>query len=291
MDESQIEADYKKELEANGVELPVDDSVESEKAEEAPPEAPKAEEKAEEAEKTPESEPREPRKRSIYDDLKEKKADLRSEREAREQAERERDELKQKLDEFSRTNSPEHKSDVPTDVLEYAEQAGADPELVRRILEARPAPVVDPSIAKGIEEFQQWKQQNAQILEKQLFEEEFTRTVPALQSMFPSANAEEINAMKSELDKFAHTPGMHDKDLDYVAFKHKEQLGALVSPRVRGMESKGRNQVDDSPTDWNPGADLTQMSAKQLEAWEAEYKKAVESSKSLVKSPGGKTIL
>lgn len=289
MDEAQQEADYKKELEASGVEIPVDDSVESKKVEETPPEEPKPG-KVEEPEKPLEPESKEVHKRSVYDALKEKKADLRSEREAREQAERERDELKRQLDDISQVNTPE-KKETPTDLMEYAEQAGADPELVRRILEAKSAPIVDPEIAHRLEKFEQWQKQNAHVLEKQMFEEEFNRTVPTLQTMFPSANAEELSAMKSELDKFAHTTGMHDKELDYVAFKHREQLSALVSPRVRGMESKGRNQVEDSPTDWNPNADLTQMSAKQLETWEAEYNKAANAERNLVGSGKNRTML
>lgn len=286
MDDAQKEADYKKELEANGVDIPENDSVESEKEEETP-EAPEAE-LAEEAEKQPEPEPRERVARQLSDKYKEKKAELKSEREAREQAESERDELKNQLDNISRTNSPENNG-VPTDLMEYAEQAGADPELVRRILEARPVQVVDPSIAKGLAEFQQWKQQNSQVIEKQMFEEEFTRTLPALQSMFPNANTEELGAMKSELDKYAHTTGMHDKDLEYVAFKHRENLSALVSPRSRGMESKGRNQVEDSPTDWNPNADLTQMNATQLDAWEKKYNEA--GKKSIVGSGNNRRML
>lgn len=275
MDEAQKEADYKKELQDAGVEIPVDDSVESEKVEETP-EAPEADKKAEEAEKPNESESREPRKRSIYDDYKDKKVELKSEREQREQAEHERDELKRQLEEVSQANSPEHKAS-PNGLLEYAEQAGADPELVKRIVEeARNGQQqIDPELKGRLERFENWQKQNASVLEKQMFEEEFNRTVPTLQSMFPTANTEELGTLKSELDKLSHSKEMHDKELDYVAFKHREHLSAFVSPKKVGMESKGRNQVGDNSSEFNPTADLTKMNAKELDAYEASYRKMV----------------
>jgi hypothetical protein len=261
---------YKKELQDAGVEIPV---AETPKEEETPKE-PEVE-KTEEPEKPLETEPREQRKRSIYDDLKEKKQDLRAEKDAREQAERERDELRSQLESFQKENNlPEEESN---DLLEYAAQKGADPELVKRIVdEARSnQPQIDPELRSRLDKFENWQKQNAVVIEKQMFEEEFNKTIPSLKELFPSANPDELNTMKVELDKLSHSQEMHDKPLDYVAFKHREQLNAFISPRKVGIESKGRNQVEETPTEFNPNADLSKMSAKQLEAWEATYRAAI----------------
>lgn len=292
MDEAQKEADYKKILAENGVDLP------KEEVEEPKPELEK--EPAKEPEAAPEKEPEKPlveepkveRKRTIYDDYKEKKAEVKSEREAREEAEHERDELKRQLESLQDPDRVEKKED-PKDVLEYATEKGADPELVRRIIDEARAnqPKLDPEISQRLDRFESWQKQNAHVLEKQMFDEEFAQAAPKLKELFPGATAEELTAMKPELDKLSHSKEMHDKELDYVAFKNREHLSTLISPHKRGMESKGRNQVEDNSFEFDPSADLSRMNFAQQEAWNKMYQSAVATEKEKLHTSAGKRII
>ena len=77
----------------------------------------------------------------------------------------------------------------------------------------------------------------SQAVEKQMFEEDFQKVTPALKELLPTASAEEMQAVKKEIDRLSHTKELHDKPLDYIAWKHKDTLTALVSPKKRGLES------------------------------------------------------
>jgi hypothetical protein len=79
--------------------------------------------------------------------------------------------------------------------------------------------------------------------------------------------------MRKELDTLAHTTEFHDKEIDYIAFKNQDKLSSLITPHKRGLESKGRVDATNIPTDFNPNADISKMSAKEAEVWESEYRK------------------
>ncbi len=89
----------------------------------------------------------------------------------------------------------------------------------------------------------------------------------------------------------SHSKDWHDKDLEYVAFKHKQELSALVSPKIKGMERKGRNDIDDNSFEFDPNADLSKMSQDAREKWYAEYQKAGKSSDLHTDANGKKVIL
>lgn len=291
--QDQSEEDYKKELAAAGVEIPEDTPPEESTVEEPKvetPEEPKQEPKKEEEPEKPEEVIE--RKRSIYHDLKEKKHELRSEREAREQVEQERDELRRRLEEIQGANGSD--AEKSKDVVKYAEEVGADPVLVQRIIEEARAGVkaeIPEDLKNGLEEFKSWKQQNAELMDKQLFEKEFVQAIPSIQQMFPNATQEEITAMKSELDKLSHSKEMHDKELDYVVFKNRAHLESFVSPKKRGIESRGRIDSDDNSTEFNPNVDFSKMSPAQLETWEKTYAKAVEQDRERTTMSGGRKVI
>jgi hypothetical protein len=215
-----------------------------------------------------ESQERKPR--SIYNDLKDTRNNLKSERELREQAEQERDELKAKLD--SRTTIPE--SD---ELKTFADKIGADPEAIREMrelfLKGQQSTSINPELQSKLDAFETWQKDNGQAIAKQQFEAEFTSAVPQLQKMFPTASAEDISSMRKELDTLAHTTEFHDKEIDYIAFKNQDKLSSLITPHKRGLESKGRVDATNIPTDFNPNADISKMSAKEAEVWESEYRK------------------
>ena len=289
------EKKYQEELKAAGVELPEepkeetpkDEPMEEEKKEETP-ESPKPEDKA------PLQTPKEQPKRSIYDEYKEKKQELKSERELRETAERERDELKSRLEALDKAGTPEEKQEAADDLEAFAKEINADPAALKKMRDLfikDAAPKTDPELAKRLEAFETWQKANSKALESQMFEQEFTTSKPKLAKLFPNASDAEMSSIKAELDKLSHTKDWHDKPLAYIAFENQETLGALVSPKKRGMESKERKEVDgEEETGFDPGADLSKMTDKQRETWEKEYRK-LGKTEGLITDTQGRRIL
>lgn len=275
--------DPKKEAENIYPEVELEDSAE---AESVPPlvpvetPAPESEKEPEvkedekepesEAEPEPETKP-EPvaRKRSIYQDLKDKKNEVKTERELREAAERERDEALAKLNKT--TNDAD-------DIEAFAKEIDANPEALRKMkelfLKDAPKGELSPEMAAQLKEFQEFQAQNRDAIDKVQFDKEFEQAVPAIKSLFGEASAEETSLIKNKLNELAHTEQYHDKELDYIAFKNQEVLKALVSPKKRGLEPKGRTDATHATTDFNPNADISKMSEKESIAWEEAYKKA-----------------
>lgn len=292
MDDKQLAEEYAEQ----GVDLSElsDQSKEEPKAEEAK-EAPKEEEKSkdeepqeepkkieksdeEEPEDEPLQEPKEQRKRSIYDEYKDKKQELKSERELREEAERERDELKQKLEAVNTADTPAEKKEAQDDLDAFATEINADPTALKRMRELFLKDIKPSSdneeIKQQLDEFKRWKEDNQQAIEKQAFEDEFKSVQPTLKELFPDVKSEELDEIKQELDTISHSKEWHDKPLDYIAFKHKEKLSALVSPKKRGLES---NTKKDFPVknniDFDPNADVSKLTPAQQEEWMSQYQK------------------
>lgn len=282
---------------ADGIELPPEATPVPESKEDEPapePANPKEPETEPEPEKEGEpelltEEPKETKKRSIYHDLKDTRNDLKSEREAREKAERERDELKSKLE---GKPSTEIKAD---DLDAFAAEIGADPQALKRMREFfikdLPQSTISPELQTKLNEFEKWQETNSSAIEAQQFETEFQSSIPQLQKLFPNAAKEDLVAMKSEIDTLAHTPEYHDKEIDYIAFKNQEKLATLITPRKRGLESKGRVDATHTPTDFNPNADITKMSPKEAEAWEKGYNELTRNSELATDSIGRRVML
>lgn len=288
------EEEYKKELLANGVEVP-EIKVEPTKEPEKEP----AKEPTKEPEKTPEEpkepvnkEPEEPKKRSIYDEYKDKKSELKEEKEARLQAEKERDELKEAL---AKAGTPEEKKEALDDLEAFAKSSNLDPEGLRKMREiflkdVKPTGLSDED-RKILEEAKSFSNQNKEVVEKQQFEKEFNAITPTLKEFFPTATQEELDTVKIELDKIAHSEGWNDKSLDYIAFKHKDVLKDFVSPKKRGLESKGNKQVDQTPTDFDPTADISKMTEAEFTAWNAHYQNLMKSDGLVTDSQGRKLLI
>lgn len=234
-------------------------------------------------------EPKERKPRSIYHDLKDTRNDLKSERELREQAERERDELRAKLDGKPPVT-------IQSDDLDaFAEEIGADPAAIKRMrelfLKDMPASTINPELQTKLDQFEAWQRDNGQAIAKQQFETEFNSAVPQLQRLFPNASQADISAMKSEIDALAHTAEYHDKEIDYIAFRNQEKLATLITPHKKGLESKGRVDATNIPTTFDPNADITKMSPKEAEAWEKGYNEMTKNSELTTDSIGRRVML
>lgn len=236
--------------------------------------------------------PIEDKKRSIYDDYKEKKNELKTEKELREKAEKERDELKTLLEKSKEAKTPEEKKDALDEFDEFAKEIEADPIALKKMRDLilkglKP----DESLQKDLLEFKEWKANQDKSSVKTQFEEEYTNTLPALKTFFPKASDEEMKAIKTELDKISHSKGWNDKDLEYIAFKHKDTLSALVSPKKRGMEGTERKDEGVIDTDFDPNADYSKMSGPEKEAWEKKYNEFMKKQEGLTDGAGGRKII
>lgn len=298
------EEQYKKELRDAGVDTPEtkEEPKEPEKPAEPSPEPPAdkpkdgepptEEPKKEEAAPLQDG-PKEQRPRTIYDEYKDRKAELRTEKELREQAERERDELKAKYEAVKEADTPEEKKEATDELEAFAKEINASPEALRkmRTLFLKDVKVTDPELVNRLAKFEQWQAANAKVMEAHAFEQEFQQATPKLKELFPNASPEEMGAIKTELDKLSHTKEWHDKSLAYVAFEHKDTLSALVSPKKRGMESGNRKpEGEANSTEFNPSPDFSKMSLKEMQAWEEEYRELAKQD-SLATGANGKKIL
>jgi len=291
-------------LAENGVD--VSDITEEEKGKKEEPEKATPEKEPEETpEKTvdpdgetegePENElkeTKEPRKRTIYDDYKEKKSELKSERELREMVERERDELKARLDAISNAETPKEKEEAQDEIDAFiASHKEWDKDAIKDLIAiAQKGSKPDETVVQKLNRFEAWEKENRQSLEKQHFEEEFKQSIPTIKELFPNATEAELDAIKVEVDKLSHTKEFHDKDLDYVVFKNKSVLSNFVSPKRKGMETRGRKEVGETRTEFDPDADLSKMSSSELVAWETEYRKSGKTD-GLMTNASGKRIL
>lgn len=286
------EEQYKKDAIEAGVDIPeLKDNPEPEapKAEETPvEETPKVEPPKEEPEAPKDELPGPREKRSIYDEYKDKKVELKSEREAREQAERERDEWKAKAEAVANAPTPEKKQEAQDKFEEFAKKINADPDVIREMRELfvqdiKPTSSLTDADRALLEEARAAK-------EAQMFEAEFKTVTPTLKEFFPTANEEEIEAIKKELDDISHTKDWADKSLDYIVFKQKDKLAALVSPKKRGIEPKAPKDAPASESDFDPTADISSMTPEQREAWYAKYQ-ALGKSEGLASDGQGRKII
>jgi len=303
------ELKYQEELKAGGVELPELNADELKAKEEADAKA-KADadakaqadkEKADAdakaaAEAGEEGDDNKGKKRSIYDDLKDKKQDLKAEREARLVAETERDTFAKELETLKAAGGNKKDIEKAEESIEaFAEANKLDPEALKTMRDLflkdfkAPQSLSDED-RKTLEEAKTFSSENRKIAEKHQFDTEFQATVPAIKELFPQATAEEVAEVGKKLESLAHSKEWHDKELDYIVFKNKELLSKLISPKTRGMESKGNKDTQDAPANFDPNADYSKMTMKEREVWEEGYRKMTKN-EGLAEDSQGRKIL
>lgn len=245
----------------------------------------------------------EPRKRSIYDEYKDKKAEVKDFRAlatdllksqgieitGNETAE----ELRAKVASAPKPETPAQTEQVSDELEAFAKKINADPATLREMqaIFLKSAPGLSPELQEQINAATQFHKQNSEAFEQQQFEKEYSTTVPTIKELFPNASDEEMAAIKTEVDKLAHSKEGHDKELNYLVWKHKESLGKLVSPKTRGLEPRDRKDGPTGEDTFDPEADLSQMTPKQLEAWTAEYEKRTSGSNGLATDGEGRKII
>lgn len=302
------EKKYAESAKQSGVELDELKTEEPETPSKKDEPAPKPDQKPEEKPKEDEEddddddEPAPPveKKRSIYTDYKDKKKEAKTEKERADIAEKERDEMKIKLDALTNADTPTEKKEALDEFEEFAKKIDADPKAIKEMRDLFLKNVqIPPDLKKDLEDLKAWKESkaadekaNAVETEKKRFDSEFTETLPAIKDFFPKVSESDLKAIKTELDKLSHSAGWNDKPLDYIVFKHQKQFAALVSPKKRGMEGSGSvDETTGMPEDFNPNADLTKMSAAARAEWEKTYRELTKPNEGLSSSANGKKIL
>ncbi len=192
------------------------------------------------------------KKRSIYDDLKDKKKEAREAKSETETVKAERDALKaenealKKLTESAKkAETDEDKEQVEDDIKAVAEAIGGDPKAIQTLTDFLTKRLVkndSSEISKeDIEAVKNFNKKAVETSAKAEFAEEFKGFVPALKADFPHISDEDLASVEKELFRLAHTKNFHDKEVEYIYFKHKSILSKLVSPKRQSMEGSGNN--------------------------------------------------
>lgn len=219
------------------------------KEEDKPVEPPKPEEKPEDkpADKPEDKKPEEnlpPKPRTIYDDLKDKKIQVKeakSEIELLKSQLAEKDQLITDLAEKAKSaETPAEKQEVSDDIKAIAEEIGASPEGIAKLTDFLTKSLVKPDgqqISKeDLDALKNFRQSKAQQEAQVQFAGEWNAFEPALKTEFPHVNAEDLAVVKKEVDRLAHTTQYHDKEIDYIYFKEKQKLAKLISPQRPSYE-------------------------------------------------------
>lgn len=201
------------------------------------------------AEVTPEvvSEPKVelPTKRSIYQDLKEKKVEAREAKEEAEAMRAENARLAQELADLKQAKieakTPAEKQTVDDEIEAFAESIGADPDAIAGLI-----PILEKRLGKGetlskedLEFIKQVKAEQQKTAGQVAFNNEWNDFVPSLKAEFPHVSDADLASVRKEVEKLAHTPEFHDKEIDYIYFKTKNSLSKLISPKRESAEGGG----------------------------------------------------
>lgn len=293
---------YIADMKAAGVDIPdlPEKEAEAEPEKEKPAAEKKEEEKEEETEVDEEEEAEEPaapggKKRSIYQEYKDKKKEARTEKERADALEKERDELKAQVAALGSAKTTEEKKEALDEFDEFAKKYEGDPAALKEMRDLflkGVKPVLDDATKERLDNFEKWQKDNQKAVDKANFENEFASAEQALKRLFPTAKDSDMKGIKAELEKLAHTKGWNDKELEYIAFKHQDKLSKLISPKKKGMETReNKGEETEVATDFDPAADLSTMTPAQREKWEKQYREGGARGQGLTKSKDGKLMI
>lgn len=202
--------------------------------------------------------------------------------------------LTERLDKFEKTKT---EGKTTSKFIEKAKAAGLDEEAIKNLtivvdsikedLEASSGKVT-PEIQSKMESMEKkiskFEQAEAIASDIKYFNKSWNGYVPTLEKEYPDISSDEAEKVKSFVDKIWHTEKYADKEIDYVVFKNRDAIDALISPRKKGFETgrtqgisqnKGRKMtLPDNPTD----KDLRDMDKLLSDEAQKDGLKAVEHS-------------
>jgi hypothetical protein len=122
----------------------------------------------------------------------------------------------------------------------YAEKYDADEEQIRELREALGVPdkKVVEAPGKISAEDQATNDRAREIVANQMFNDEYVKlAVPQLQTLYPTATAQQLEKAKEIVEQIATTEEYLDKSLDFVVFKNKDAFEKLFAPDRKGPET------------------------------------------------------
>jgi hypothetical protein len=187
------------------------------------------------------------KKRSIYDDYKDRKREAKeaselaaSEKARADAAEARATELQALLEKKDDAKTPEERKEAKDDLEAFAENEGLKPDALKDlvgIIEKRlPKPeggVLTP------EEAAEWRTERARAkaaAEDQAILSEGSK----VKEQLAISDDTELQTVMKEVVRLAHTKEFHDKEVDYIVWKNKDALSKLVSPKKPSFEEGGQ---------------------------------------------------
>jgi hypothetical protein len=236
----QIEAELPDPLEGADAPQPTPADPPADKAKDEPKEeTPEpAKDKAEGDDPEP---PKDPvKKRSIYDDYKDKKAEAKAATERAAQAETRVAELEALLETRKDADTPAEKAKAADDIDAFAKEQGLDPaaldKLIGIVQKRIPGSTLPDDIEKDLADWRAFRAQQQQVAEDQAI----LATAPSIKQDLGIHDDAELQAVMKEIVRLAHTKEFHDKEVDYIVWKNKETLSKLVSPKKPSFETGGQ---------------------------------------------------
>lgn len=245
---------------------------------EDPAPEPKPEEKPDEKPDEPSPEVPLPKPRSIYDDLKDKKQEVRAWKQMAVSA------LKTQGIELQGNETPEqiqaliekHKTpdapptppapapSTPSNELEaYAKEHELDATALSRlatiIAKQIPAAQLSEADRKELSDLKAWKADNEAKEQRAAEDGEVLSAAPTVKTQLDIHDDAELANVMKEIVKLSHTEAFHDKEVDYIVWKNKDALSKLVSPKKPSFESGGQQgeTAPENEPDFSSGKGIT----------------------------------
>lgn len=190
------------------------------------------------------------KKRSIYDDLKDKKKEVKEAKTEAETVRAENEVLKaenealKKLAESAKgAETDEEIEAIEDEIKELAKAIGGDPKAVKTLTDFLTKKLVKKDgvdISKeDIEAVKNFKKEQEKMNANVAFSKEWEDFTPSLKKDFPNISDDELKNVKTKVFEFAHSKKYHAAEIDYIYFKEKELLSKLVSPKRPSIENAG----------------------------------------------------
>lgn len=197
--------------------------------------------------------------RSIYDDYKDLKkekktteTELAEERRLRSEAETRATELQKLLEERGEAVTPAEKAAVDDEIAAFAEKNGLQAEQLTglvALLEGRITKNLPkaPTLPEGLtsEDVKAFREQQAQ-LRRQQEDAAVLAEAPNIKKELGIADDAELAKVMAEVVRLSHTKELHDKEVGYIVWKHRDTLSKMVSPKRKSFEPGG-NAIPNEP--------------------------------------------
>lgn len=184
---------------------------------------------------------------------------LHDERRKREEVEREKEELQKKLNDLTAitTKTTEGSQKESDQIKAWAEKNSYEPEeieglvgIIRAGAEVNQETVLKNVFGEGanVEVIREAVKIAKETKMAAQFDGEFKQVLPDIRKQYPNATEEQITEARKKLDEISHSQWGHDKDLDYILFKKKDELDKVFKTQtterktVKGPESSRLGQ-------------------------------------------------